>query len=171
MRAVPVPTILAVALIVAGCGGQEGAANVSTSHSTSSAQPGLSNAAYNMRLQALRNQLVDVVNLVSQRPPQFSLIVHHVGRAQQTLRASARALASLTVPMNAAADNRKFVTGLRSFASYLTKLKLAARRHNAGQIAAFNRTLGRSPALQSMLRAARNLEAKGYKLGVLATGP
>jgi hypothetical protein len=73
--------------------------------------------------------------------------------------------------MNAAADNRKFVTGLRSFASYLTKLKLAARRHNAGQIAAFNRTLGRSPALQSMLRAARNLEAKGYKLGVLATGP
>lgn len=124
-----------------------------------------------MRLQAVGNQLVDVVNLVSQRPPQFSLIVRNVGRAQQTLRASARALASLMVPMNAMADNRQLVTGLRSFASYLAKLRLAARRHNARQIAAFDQTLGRSPALQSILRAARNLEAKGYKLGVLATGP
>ena len=123
MRAVLVPAILVIGLFAAGCGGQKDAANVSTRHSTS-AQPGLSEAAYNMRLQALGNQLVDVVNLVGQRPPQFSLIVRNVGRAQQTLRASASALASLTVPMNAVADNRKLVAGLRSFAAYLTKLKL-----------------------------------------------
>ena len=77
----------------------------------------LSKAAYSAELQQVGTSLVAALNTLGQKSTDFARIERNVPHGQAALRQAARRLAATTAPADARTDNRKLVSGLRSFAS------------------------------------------------------
>lgn len=159
------PALLAVLALV-GCGNSS-ASTHSTSPSLTARAP-LSKAAYSKELQQVGNTLTTALNTLGGNPGDFKRIETNVARGQAALRKGAAHLATTTPPDDARSDNAKLIDGLRYFAAQLPKLKLAAARHNAKAVTAFDQTLVRSPAIRATMAAVSDLQRKGYELGRLA---
>jgi hypothetical protein len=156
--------LLAV-LTLAACGGSN--SSQPGEGSTTAAQP-LSKAAYSVELQQVGTSLVSALNTFGKKFTSFKTVAKGVRRGQAALNQAAARLAAITPPANARSDNAKLVSGLRSFAAQLVKLKTAASHHNLKAVIASDRSLDRSPAIKAMMAAAADLQRKGYKLGQLA---
>ena len=159
-------TLLAV-LALAACGGTKPSSQAGDGSTTTVAQP-LSKADYSVELQQVGTSLVSALNTFGKKFTNFKTVERAVPRGQAALKHAAARLAAITPPADARADNAKLVSGMRSFAAQLAKLKSAAARHNLKAVLASDRRLDRSPLVRAMMAAAADLQRKGYKLGQLA---
>jgi hypothetical protein len=160
-------TMLLAVLMLAACGGSKSASQ-GASRSTNTAASPISKAAYIIELQRVGTSLVTALNSFGKKFSSFKKIEASVGRGQAALRQAAQRLAATTPPAAARADNAKLVSGMRYFAAQLAKLRAAASQQSLKSVIAADRSLDRSPAVQEMMAAAADLQAKGYKLGQLA---
>jgi hypothetical protein len=156
---VKIASTLLVALTLAACG---------TSKPSSQKMQPLSKAAYSVELQHVGASLVSALNTFGKRFSNFRRIETSVDRGQTALNEAAGRLAAITPPPDARADNAKLVSGMRSFAAQLARLKSAAAQHNLKAVIASDHRLDRSPAVKAMMAAATHLQRNGYKLGQLA---
>jgi mono/diheme cytochrome c family protein len=109
----------------------------------------LSKSAYESKVQAIGSRLAKASRVSSAGPA-----VRRSFAAE--IRAAASELAALKPPKDAAADNQKLADGLRALAGYYEDPDLEK--------------LLRSPAVTAAIRAASDLERKGYDLGPLLSG-
>jgi ABC-type glycerol-3-phosphate transport system substrate-binding protein len=159
-------TLLAV-LALAACGGSKSSSQAGDGSKTTKGQP-LSKTAYSAELQQVGTSLVAALNTFGKKFSNFKRIETSVGRGQAALEHAAARLAATTPPADARADDTKLLSGMRYFATQLTKLKTAATHHNLQAVTAADGSLDRSPAVEAMMAAAADLQRKGYKLGQLA---
>jgi hypothetical protein len=96
-------------------------------------------------------------------------LAQRVAAAQEALRAAADRLDAVVPPAEVRAEHTVIVDGLREYADDLEEVRLAAIAGDTQRIAAFNRRVGRNPAVTRIAEAAESmLYEKGYDIGPIA---
>ena len=92
-----------------------------------------------------------------------------VARAQQEMHQAAEDLDSVQPPKDAEVDVDKIVRGLRFLDKQLGKLQHAAATSNGQQAKAVSAAVEASPELRAVNGAIRDLQRKGYDVGVFGS--
>jgi hypothetical protein len=148
---------LAAAILLAaagGCGGGGGR---------------LSKSEYEAKLQAEGRTLKPVLTSIASTLLRSPLsAAGKLDEARSKLQKAADDIAALKPPANAEADNKKIATTLRRFADILGRIKDAIAKSKAQDVQRLLQeiqTVGKDGQA-----ASKDLEKKGYKIGVFAEG-
>jgi len=147
--------IVAVVVLVAlaaGCGGGSGR---------------LSKAQYEQKIQADGKAVQEAAGAITSSGASLSGLAVKVAAAEKAAKAAADDLGSVKPPADAADDNAKIVTALRTIEVQLQKLAQAAKAGNTSAVQQAGLALQSSPEIKAAEAAAKDLKAKGYKIGVL----
>jgi hypothetical protein len=89
-----------------------------------------------------------------------------VEAAQDQLRGAAERLAWIEPPEKVESEHEALVNGMREYVRDLDELREAAERGDTGSIRRFNTAIARNHGIAQMAEAVRDLEHKGYDIGV-----
>jgi hypothetical protein len=145
--------VVVLATLAAGCGGGSSGR--------------LSKAQYEQRIQADGKAVQDAASAIKSGGSSLAAIAVKVAGAEKATKAAAADLAGVKPPADIEDDNTKIVAALRKIDALLTKLEQAAK---AGDVAAVEQTglaLQNSAEIKTADAAAKDMKAKGYKIGAI----
>lgn len=144
--------VVMLAALAAGCGGGSSR---------------LSKAQYEQKIQADGKAVQQAASAITSSGGSIQKLAVQVAAAEKAAKAAADDLDGVNPPADIADDNAKIVAALRTIDAQLTKLEQAAK---AGDIAAVQQAglaLQSSPEIKTAEAAAKDMKAKGYKIGVI----
>lgn len=149
--------IAAVALVLAGCGGNGGG-------------PSLSKAEYERRATPIVTEAASDIlklSLAISRAPAPRLAIARIHTLRSDLRTAASRLEALAPPAEAEPSHDSMVAGLREAADDLDRFEREARTSPSQRMLGFFEEFRASPGVQKLSRALEDLRAKGYRVGPL----
>jgi hypothetical protein len=144
---------VALAALAAGCGGSGR----------------LSKAQYEQKIQTDGKAVQGAAGAITSSTGSLSKLAVNVAAAEKAAKAAADDLGSLKPPADIADDNAKIVTALRTIDAELTKLAQAAKAGNLTAVQQAGLALQSSPEIKTAEAAAKDMKAKGYKIGVIGS--
>jgi hypothetical protein len=123
----------------------------------------LSKHAYELQLQAAGRKAQHASESAAGSTARAKLKAAH-----DEMEASADSLAGVKPPADAEADNAKIVAGLRYLADEIGKLQTAATPHDTTAAARVSSDIIKSKVIAGGARAAKDLQRKGYSVGIFA---
>jgi hypothetical protein len=151
---------LAVALLVAGCGG-------GNDKSGSGGGTQLSKTQYESRIQKDGDDIKNVFQPLNTPPKSLKDLATKLEAGQKKLRAAADDLDGVKPPSDVAHDNAVLAAGLRKLADQLEPLRKAAAANDANAIRKAVTQLQGSQSLKEAQKATDDMKKKGYKIGTL----
>lgn len=94
-------------------------------------------------------------------------LAERIAGGQAALRRAADAITATKPPAEVEADNDALAAGMRRYAAALDTARDAARRQDAGALAAFRDASGQE-GVREMKEAAERIKERGYDLGPIA---
>jgi hypothetical protein len=149
--------VVAITLLVAGCGGGGGGSSSSR----------LSKAQYEHRVQKDGQEITTAFRPLNQPPSSLKQLATELKAGQDKLREAASDLDGVTPPKDVEADNKTLVKGLRKLADDLEGVRSAAAKNDPNQVRKQLGKLQQSHALADARRATEDMKKKGYRLGAI----
>ncbi|HVA31754.1 MAG TPA: hypothetical protein VMU58_10850 [Gaiellaceae bacterium] len=145
--------VVVLAALAAGCGGSSR----------------LSKAAYEQRIQKDGKAVQEAVATISGNPASLAQLAVQVAAAEKAARKAADDLGAAKPPSEIDADNAKIVAALRMIDTQLQKLEQAARNGDASAAQAAATAIQDAPEIKAAQAAAKDMQKKGYTIGVIGT--
>jgi hypothetical protein len=145
--------VVVLAALAAGCGGSSR----------------LSKAQYEQKIQTDGKAVQGAATAITSSGGSLSTLGVKVAAAEKAAKAAADDLGSAKPPADVADDNTKIVTALRTIDAQLTKLEQAAKAGDLAAVQQAGLALQSSPEIKTAEAAAKDMTAKGYKIGVIGS--
>ena len=145
-----IAVVVASAVVLAGCGGEERLSKPEYEQKVRSVYAGVQ-AAFRETSSVSGTELATAV-----------------ADAQERLRDAAEELEAIEPPKDVEEQNEEIVEGLREYASDLDELREAVVSGNATAVERFNAEISQNPAVERIAEAAEEMKFKGYDLGPIA---
>jgi ABC-type Fe3+-citrate transport system substrate-binding protein len=142
-----------VAVVAAGCG--------------SSSSTEMSKADYEAKIQANGKAVQDAVAAISAGFTNIKSVAKQVAAAEVAAKKAVDDLDATNPPKDVAADNDALVVALRAIDAQLKKLSQAAKAGDAMAAVAAASALQSSPEIRAGQAAIKDMQKKGYAVGVL----
>jgi len=141
-----------LAVLAAGCGSSSGE---------------MSKADYEAKIQADGKAVQDSVSAISAGFTNIRSVAKQVAAAEVAAKKAADDLDATNPPKDVAADNDALVIAMRTIDAELKKLTQAAKDGDAMAAQAAASALQSSPEIQAGQAAVKDMQKKGYAVGVL----
>jgi hypothetical protein len=143
--------LLAALALVAGCGGGSSR---------------LTKAEFEQHIQADGKALQEVVVKLG-AAKSLTELATQVGAAEKAVKSAADDLDSVKPPADAESPTKTIVKALRNIDAQLKQLEQAARDKDLIAVQKIAQAIQKSPDIAAAQKAAKELEKKGYKIGVI----
>jgi len=145
--------VVVLAALAAGCGGSSR----------------LSKAQYEQKIQADGKAVQQAATAITSSGGSMQKLAVQVAAAEKAAKAAAGDLGGVKPPADIADDNTKIVVALRTIDAQLTKLEQAAKAGDVTAVQQAALALQSSPEIKAAEDAAKDMKAKGYKIGVIGS--
>jgi len=131
----------------------------------------MSKATYQQSLQTDGKALQQAVTVLTGSTSVTSLaqLATKVDAAEASVKKAADDLAAVKAPKDAEADNTEIVAALRAIQTGLESVKKAATSGDAAAVQKAAASIETLPQVKAAERAVGDLQAKGYKVGILGS--
>jgi hypothetical protein len=145
--------VVLLAVLAAGCGGSSR----------------LSKAQYEQKIQTDGKAVQKAVASISGNPGSLKQLAVQVAAAEKAAKTAADDLGSAKPPSEIEVDNATIVAALRMIDAQLLKLEQAAKDGDTAAAQQAATAIQKSPEIQTAQAAAKDMKAKGYKIGVIGS--
>jgi hypothetical protein len=146
--------VVVLAALAAGCGGGSSR---------------LSKAQYEQKIQADGKAVQQAATAITSSGGSMQKLAVQVAAAEKAAKVAAGDLGGVKPPADIADDNTKIVAALRTIDAQLTKLEQAAKAGDVTAVQQAALALQSSPEIKAAEDAAKDMKAKGYKIGVIGS--